>query len=645
MAQSILEKLKNIDIPINVSRKPNNYDPASKGLVLYNDSVNLYEAIKLVATDLITTTVVNPTTEDVQDIIGAMLTNSSSVSFTYNDAGGTITAAVIPGGVNHDALLNFVANEHIDHSAVSILAGTGLTGGGDLTASRTLALTNTGVTAGTYGDASTVGFFTVDAQGRLTSAGEMPIIIGTSQITDLEEYIEDTIGGAITAGSGISVNYNDVTNTITISSSVSSYTNEMAQDAVGSILTDSSTIDFTYNDASNTISASVIVGAIDHDALLNFVANEHINHSSVSIIAGTGLSGGGDLTASRTLSITDTGVVANSYGSASEIPIFTVNAQGQLTTATTASVLISASQVSNFSEAVDDRVAALLTAGTNITLSYNDASNTLTINSTGGGGGSITGSGANAQLTYWTSATNIDGDANLVWDGTGIGINQVTVPLGSIINSTGTGTSSLTSGYTHSDSTSTPVFRVADDGSIYLGSGVDPLSIGSWGMTKGDTFYFSTSTDKIRFVPGTYVHIDGDMKIDLGSDATGDLYYRGPSGTLVRLPIGTGSQVLIGGTTPSWGTVSGTLPGGSAGDIAMHDGSGWLAVTRMLEKQTGVSGTAITVASLPLSYAAFDLYKNGVLQDDPEDYTRSGTSVTMTLSLLTTDKITMIYYI
>lgn len=42
---------------------------------------------------------------------------------------------------------------------------------------------------------------------------------------------------------------------------------------------------------------------IDHDTLLNFVGNEHINHSSVSIIAGTGLSGGGDITSSRTLSV------------------------------------------------------------------------------------------------------------------------------------------------------------------------------------------------------------------------------------------------------------------------------------------------------------------------------------------------------
>jgi len=46
-----------------------------------------------------------------------------------------------------------------------------------------------------------------------------------------------------------------------------------------------------------------------------------------------------------------------------------------------------ASAVTDFAEAVDDRVAVLLTAGTNITLTYNDAAGTLTIDATGGGSG------------------------------------------------------------------------------------------------------------------------------------------------------------------------------------------------------------------------------------------------------------------
>lgn len=41
-----------------------------------------------------------------------------------------------------------------------------------------------------------------------------------------------------------------------------------------------------------------------------------------------------------------------------------------------------AADITDFSEAVDDRVATLLIAGTGITLTYNDASNTLTVSLT-----------------------------------------------------------------------------------------------------------------------------------------------------------------------------------------------------------------------------------------------------------------------
>jgi len=45
------------------------------------------------------------------------------------------------------------------------------------------------------------------------------------------------------------------------------------------------------------------IAAIDHDSLLNFVGNEHINHTSVTLTAGDGLSGGGDISANRTFNV------------------------------------------------------------------------------------------------------------------------------------------------------------------------------------------------------------------------------------------------------------------------------------------------------------------------------------------------------
>lgn len=56
-------------------------------------------------------------------------------------------------------------------------------------------------------------------------------------------------------------------------------------------------------------------------------------HSAITLTAGTGLSGGGDLTANRTFAIANTGVSAATYGSSTQIPVIAVNAQGQITSA------------------------------------------------------------------------------------------------------------------------------------------------------------------------------------------------------------------------------------------------------------------------------------------------------------------------
>lgn len=70
--------------------------------------------------------------------------------------------------------------------------------------------------------------------------------------------------------------------------------------------------------------------------------------------------------------------------------------------------------INGFDEAVDDRIANLLVAGSNVTLTYNDAANTLTIASTGGGGGGAVSSvngqtGAVTVPTYRLRSAPTDG--------------------------------------------------------------------------------------------------------------------------------------------------------------------------------------------------------------------------------------------
>lgn len=51
---------------------------------------------------------------------------------------------------------------------------------------------------------------------------------------------------------------------------------------------------------------------IDHDTIDNFVANEHIDHTAVTLTAGEGLSGGGTIAANRTFDLAVNGLVEDS---------------------------------------------------------------------------------------------------------------------------------------------------------------------------------------------------------------------------------------------------------------------------------------------------------------------------------------------
>ena len=88
-------------------------------------------------TSMASTTVTQLTQEEVEDFVGGMVTGNTEtgITVTYDDSDGTLDFVV-----DHDAANNFVANEHIDHTSVTLTAGDGLTGGGDISASRTFAV-------------------------------------------------------------------------------------------------------------------------------------------------------------------------------------------------------------------------------------------------------------------------------------------------------------------------------------------------------------------------------------------------------------------------------------------------------------------------------------------------------------------------
>ena len=99
-------------------------------------------------------------------------TNAAVRSFEINgDSGGARTITT--------------GNSTTAGDTLTILGGTGLTSVTSATDTITLNLDSTAVSAASYGSASSVGTFTVDAQGRLTAAANSAIAITASQVTDL----------------------------------------------------------------------------------------------------------------------------------------------------------------------------------------------------------------------------------------------------------------------------------------------------------------------------------------------------------------------------------------------------------------------------------------------------------------------------
>jgi hypothetical protein len=166
-----------------------------------------------------------------------------------------------------------------------VLGGTGLTATyNDTSGNTTIDLDNTAVTAASYGTtAAKTASFTVDAQGRLTAASEQDVQIATSQVTGLEEFIEDTVGDAVAGlvkeGEGIDVTYDDTAGTLTIAAEDATSSNkgiasfnstdftvstgavtlnaERVEDIVGNLVLGGTGIDATYTDGAGTLSIDI----------------------------------------------------------------------------------------------------------------------------------------------------------------------------------------------------------------------------------------------------------------------------------------------------------------------------------------------------------------------------------------------------
>lgn len=449
------------------------------------------------------------------------------------------------------------------------VAATYTAGTGLTLAGYQFSITNTGVAAATYGSGSSVPVFAVNAQGQLTSVTNTSIGINANQITS----------GTIT--------------------------NSQLQNS-----------SFTLNGTSVSLGGSATITAANPQTLT----------------FGTGLSAGSyDGSSAQTISIAATGVSASTYGSASAVPVFAVNTQGQITSVTNTNISIANTQVTGLG-----------------TMSTQNAS---AVAITGGTATGLTNLGAD-YLQFNTGATVTAAVGKIWWDG------GTTVNVGMTTNVTGhaledqfyyiKASSAITKGQVVMFTGSVGASGVAtgapatgiSDGSYIMGIAAEDIALNSFGLVQYEGTLRNVNTSGIGdgevlwynpAVTGGYTSTKPsapNVKVQVGAVINGNS--SGGGVILVRVNAGsvlggTDSNVQFGtlanndlirynSTAGYWQNVASSsvsvgtatnLAGGAAGSVPYQTASG---TTAMLAAGTNgqvltINGSGLPTWSTPTAYA------------------------------------------
>jgi len=442
--------------------------------------------------------------------------------------------------------------------------------GGPITTSGTLyfSLSDTSVTAGSYGTAGSVASFTVNAKGRMTAAAAVPIAITAGQVSGLGSaafesttyFAPATTGTAILAGNG-SGGFSSVTigtgltytggtlSSLDVGGTVTSValTAGTGISIFGGPITSSGSIQVTNTAPDQTVvltqgGTTTITGTYPNFTISS--ADQYVGTvTSVSLTAGTGISiSGGPVTSSGTIEVTNTApdqTVVLTQGGTTTItgtyPNFTISSADQY---------------------VGTVTSVSLTAGTGISIS----------------GGPITSSGA-------IEVINTAPDQTVVLTGTGTTSVTGTYPnftINSADQYTGTVTSVTAQGSADISVTGGPITTT---GTLYFALTDTSVTAGNYGSASSVASITVDAKGRITAASNVPIVVSN---VSLTASVTGTLPVANGGTGLASV---TANNVILGNGTTSFLTVA----PGTSGNVLQSNGTTWISAA------AGGGGVSVTV--------------------------------------------------
>ena len=497
----------------------------------------------------------------------------SDGSNIYLNTGGTSNKVDINGNLNLPTGGTFTVNN--GNVALSNFQGLQAAVRGAISASGDISYnSSTGVVSFSQASAPVTSVFGRTGAVTLTTA-DVTGVVNTSNLTEdtnlfyTDERVDDRVSALLQAGTNMSLSYDDANGTLTISSS--GKTQEEIEDIVGTMFSSNTEngLNITYDDNDGTLDVDVddftitLTGDVTGSGTVTNLGNVSfattIAANSVAlgtdttgnyvsnITGGTAISSTGQVSGegvAHILSLDDTNVTAGSYGSASAIPTFTVDAQGRLTAASSVTV----DTYSGWSQAADSGTTKAVSEGTTMTIAGGEGIDT----SISGSIVTVAGEDASTSNKGIASFSSTDfnvssGVVSLVHEHIEDIVGGMLVGSGatSVSYNDGTGQVSISSTDTNTD-TNTTDWRVQNTGGTeqFAVSAAEGVRFAGGGATSVS---FDASTQKIT-ISSTDTNTDTNTT-NFNINANGGANENISAGETIRFDGGGATSVSRSGNT------------------------------------------------------------------------------------------------